>query len=183
MVHHTWLTCVVILALGIAALAIQAEPPSEYAVKSVFLFNFAKFVEWPATAFADEHSPIVIGVLGEDPFGPYLDQTVEGELVNGRTLVVRRYEDIKEIDTCHILFISRSKAARIEDLLAALQNRPILTVADGEDSSWYGVIIRFASEGNKVRLKVNVDAADDAGLVISSKLLKLAEIIKPGEEE
>src|SRR5688500_2932564 len=84
-----------------------AETRAEYQLKAVFLFNFAQFVEWPPEAFPENQSPLVIGVLGEDPFGPYLDQIVSGENANNRPLAVQRYRQVEEIKTCHILFISR----------------------------------------------------------------------------
>src|SRR5204863_5659033 len=102
----------------------------EYQIKAVFLFNFAQFVDWPANAFPEAQTPLVIGVLGEDPFGSYLDETVRGEKVNNRPLVVRRYRRVDEIKTCHVLFISRSEANRLEQIFSGLKGRNILTVGD-----------------------------------------------------
>ena len=127
-----WLVLSALLLSG--ALGLPAEPaaPREYQLKAVFLFNFAQFVEWPPEAFPDAQTPLVIGVLGEDPFGAYLDETVRGERVNNRSLVVQRYRRVDEIKTCHILFISRSEADRLEQILVRLKGRNILTVGDAE---------------------------------------------------
>ena len=133
--------------------------PTEYQVKAVFLFNFSQFVDWPAAAFADGRSPLVIGVLGRDPFGATLDEIVRGETVNGRPLAVRRYESVDQLDTCHILFIDRSQDEQLDAVFAALKGRSVLTVGDFEGFARRGGIIRFVTVGNKIRLRVNLAAA------------------------
>jgi hypothetical protein len=146
--------------------------PREYQIKAVFLFNFAQFVEWPETAFADAHSPLVVAILGENPFGNALDETIHGERLNGRSLTVIRSTRVEDILTCHILFVSRSEAGRLDEILSALKGRSILTVSDIEGFSRQGGMIQFVTENNKVRLRINNDAARSAGLTISSKLLR-----------
>jgi hypothetical protein len=158
-------------------LAAQAVRASEYQVKAVFLFNFAQFVDWPAEAFADSGSAVTICVLGADPFGDFLDQTVRDERVGGRALQVRRYRSVDEINTCHILFISRSDRAPTADVLAGLKRRPILTVSDIDGFAERGGIIGFVTDRQRIRLKINVLAAEAAHLTISSKLLRVAETI------
>jgi hypothetical protein len=167
----------VLLAAGLPA---RAAPSPEYQVKAVFLFNFAQFVEWPATAFADAQSPMVIGVLGDDPFDSALDEAVRGEIVNRRPLVVRRYRRVADITACHILFVSRSEAARLDEIFAALKGRSLLTVGDTDGFSLRGGMIRFVTENNRTRLRINVEAAKAAQLTISSKLLRPAEIVSSG---
>ena len=170
---------VLLLALlwaGVTAASAQSVA-REYQVKAVFLFNFAQFVEWPATAFPDANVPLVIGVLWQDPFGSALDETVRGEKIGDRPLVVRRFAHVTEVDQCHILFISQSEAAGLDEILAALKSRSILTVADAEGFALRGVMIRFVPEKNHLRLRINLDAARAAGLSISSKLLRPAEIV------
>ena len=155
----------------------RAETTPEYQVKAVFLFNFAQFVEWPAAAFTDAKAPLVIGVLGEDPFGTHLDDVVRGETVGGRRLVVQRHERAEDAVGCHILFVSRSESKRLEQVIAALRGHSILTVGDTEGFAQRGVMIRFITEKNRIRLRINLDAAKAAGLVVSSKLLRPAEIV------
>ena len=150
----------------------QAAPASEYQVKAAFLFNFAKFISWPSHAFQDVNTPFVFGVLGRDPFGSHLDDTVRGERINNRQLVVRRYSSAAEINNCHVLFISRSESGRLDQIVAALRNRTLLIVTDAEGGKG-GVIIRFVTEGNKIRFKIDAEAAKAANLTISSKLLRL----------
>jgi hypothetical protein len=164
-------------ALSLASPAVPVPVALEYQIKAVFLFNFAQFVDWPVTAFADGDSPLVIGILGDDPFGHYLDEAVKGEKVNNRPMVIRRFSRVEDAVGCHILFISRSERARLGQILDQLKDRSVLTVGDMDGFSQLGGMIRFAMENNKVRLKINLRAAKAAHLMISSKLLRPAEIV------
>ena len=154
----------------------------EYQIKAVFLFNFAQFVDWPTNAFPEAQTPFVIGVLGEDSFGSYLDETVRGEKVNNRPLVVERYRNADQIKSCHILFISRSETDRLEGIFHGLKGRSTLTVGDYDGFAQRGGMIRFVTEKNKVRLRIGLEAAKAAHLTISSKLLRPAEIVAPGKD-
>jgi len=149
----------------------------EYPLKAVFLFNFAQFTDWPTNAFDKPDSPLVIGVLGDDPFGALLDDTVRDEIVNGRKFVVERYQRVEDIKTCHILFISQSETPRLDKILAALKGKPVLTVSDIENADYRGVCVRFLTEKNKIHLRINLASLKDANLVMSSKLLRASEII------
>ena len=150
----------------------QRDPAPEYQIKAVFLFNFAQFVEWPAGAFPQAATPLVIGILGEDPFNGYLDETVRGETVNSHPLVVQRFRAVEEVKACHILFISRGETQRLTQILASLKGRYILVVSDAGQQ---GEMIKFFTEKNKIRLRINAEATRAAGLTISSKLLRLAD--------
>jgi YfiR/HmsC-like len=168
-----WALC---LAHG-SGVAAQSPAAPEYRLKAVFLFNFAQFVEWPASAFPEPDSPLVIGVLGEDPFGAYLDETVRGETVNDRPLTVRRYRQVEEIGGCHILFVSRSEQGRLGEILDSLKGRSVLTVSDANGFASRGGMIGFVTEENRIRLRVNLEVARAANLTISSKLLRPAQIV------
>lgn len=148
--------------------------PTAQQVEAVFLFYFSQFVDWPPGAFAGSSSPIVIGVLGNDPFGGALDQAVAGERVNGRPIVVRRLKSIAEASGCHILYISSSEASRLPQILGALKGRNVLTVSDLDNFVASGGMIRFVLIDEHVRLRINVAAAQAAGLTLSSKLLRAA---------
>jgi hypothetical protein len=165
------------------AVSAPVAPSREYQVKAVFLFNFAQFVDWPPAAFAGAEAPLVIGVLGEDPFGNSLDEVTRDETVGRHKLTVRRYRRVEEIETCHVLFISRSEAARLAEIFTALRGRSILTVGDAEGFAQNGGMIRLLMENNKVRLRINVAAAKAASLTISSKLLRPAEIVGTGKTD
>jgi hypothetical protein len=169
-----WLIMSALFLFG--PLQAPADTP-EYQVKAVFLFNFAQFVDWPPQAFPEAQTPLIIGVLGNDPFGSYLDETVRGEKVNTHPLVVRRYRRVEEIDTCHVLFISQSEANRLEQILNRLKGRNILTVGDANGFANRGGIIQFVTENNKIRMRINLGTAKACNLKISSKLLRPAEIV------
>jgi hypothetical protein len=156
-------------------------PTREYQVKAVFLYNFTQFVEWPSTAFPEANTPFVIGILGKDPFGTYLDETVQGEKVNEHPLVVQRFDNVTDIKLCHILFISVSEKNQLRDILEILrsQKQNILTVGDAPNFAKQGGIVRFFTEENKTRIRINLEAAREADLTISSKLLRVAEIFDP----
>ncbi|SRR6266404_144388 len=168
-------TLISLAASGLANSTVPASP--EYQVKAVFLFNFAQFVEWPTQSLEDAAAPFVIGVLGTDPFGPALEGAVRGETLNGRSFAIEHYRSVTEIRHCQILFISRSEAAHIGEISTALAGHGILTVSDIEDPAQRGVMIRFVADNNRIRLRINADAAKAAGLSISSKLLRPAELV------
>jgi YfiR/HmsC-like len=157
----------------------QVDSSKEYRVKAVFVYNFAHFIAWPPNAFSTANAPIVIGVLGDEPFASDLDQLVRGETANNHPLVVQRYQEIGQIKTCHILFVSRSVTKQLEEILANLRSRSVLTVGDSENFAQRGGMIRLVTENNKIRFRVNVEAAKAANLTISSKLLRAAEIVEP----
>jgi hypothetical protein len=158
-------------------LSSQIAPSKEYQVKAVFLFNFAQFVEWPPAAFANDKSPIVIGILGEDPFGAFLDETLRAETVGNRPMQVQRYRRVDQITTCHVLFISGSEESHLGQILASLKDRTILIVGDSDDFIQRAGMIQLATSQGKIRLRINVDAARTANLTISSKLLRSAELV------
>lgn len=148
--------------------------PTAQQVEAVFLFYFSQFVAWPPRAFPDEHSPIVIGVLGQDPFGGALDQAVAGERVNGRPLLVRRLSNVADAADCHILYISSSETQRLPRILNALKGHSVLTVSDLDRFTQTGGMVGFVIVDEHVRLRINAGAAQAAGLTLSSKLLRAA---------
>jgi hypothetical protein len=163
----------------------DASDSSEYLIKAGFIYNFAKFVEWPSTAFAEPDSPIVIGVLGTDPFGDIINHVVEGKKIGARGFVVRRFKwskelkDLKDFKECRILFVSSSEKMHFEEIVEAVKGLPVLTVGETPGFAERGGMIRLMLEDNRVRFEVNVDAAHDGNLNISSRLLTLARIISP----
>lgn len=158
----------------------QDDVTEEYQVKAAFLLNFAQFVEWPATDFAGDSS-IVIGILGKDPFGSYLHKLVEEDSTNGHPVVIRNFRTVREIKECHILYINLP-SARLDNTIRALPKKNILTVSDGSNFIKVGGMIRFKNEsneeGNKIKLQINLDALKKTDIVVSSKLLRLSEIVE-----
>ncbi len=160
---------------GVARAA--AEGPSrEYRIKAAFIYNFAKFTRWPAGSFSDAEAPLDFCIYGEDPFGGAFD-AVAGNTIRGRRVAVRRIAAIEASAGCHLLFISDSEAGRLTGILAALNDRPVLTVADMPDFARAGGIINLKTTADdQLRFEINTSTARRAGLRFSSKLLSLAEI-------
>lgn len=159
-----------------------AQPPSrEYELKAVFLFNFSQFVEWPPASFPTAQAPLVIGILGKNPFGSYLEELVTGEKVNGHAVTIQYYNSVEEIRACHILFINLAETKKTERAIGDLKGRNILTVSDASDFSAEGGMIRFFTRDNKIKFEINLEASKAAALTISSKLLRLAEIFTPAK--
>jgi phosphohistidine swiveling domain-containing protein len=150
----------------------------EYSIKGAFLYNFGRYVEWPAAAFADDHAPFVIGVLGTDPFGTVLDEITNSAKVDGRTVVAKRFATLDQYSPCHILFIPASTDAKVKaDALAKLQNKGVLVVGEEDGLVRQGAVVSFYIENNKVRFEINVQTAKQQQLKVSSKLLSLAKIV------
>ena len=162
------------MALAFGTLLAGAETGQEYAVKAAFLFNLAKFVEWPE---AGSPEPLLLGVLGEDPFGEVLDRSVNNKVVNGRPVAIKRASSVEQLTDCQILFISSSENKRLKQILKVLEGRPILTVGDNENFIRAGGMIALVLEQNKVVLEINIDQAARASLKISSRALQVARIV------
>ena len=170
-----------ILLLALTPSHSPAAPPAkEYDVKAVFLFNFAQFVEWPESSFASKDSPVVLGVLGNDPFGASLDQAVRGKSVDNRPMEVRRFRSVEEVKDCNILFVSSSEMTRLRSVLEALKGNDILTVGETDQFAREGGMICFVEREGRIRLLVNLEALQAAKLTVSSKLLRVAEIVSQG---
>jgi hypothetical protein len=169
------------LLLVAVALAGAGTAVGEFQLKAAFLFHFPAFVEWPATALPRDKAPFVIGVLGQDPFGASLDDMVRGESVNQHPLTIERYRSIADIHDCQILFIPAAESGRIDaNLIATLKGRSVLTVTDADTAAPRGVIIALVKRDNRIRLRIDLEAARESNLTISSKLLRPAEIVGAG---
>jgi len=167
------------LLLATVLLAHAGEPAfDEYQVKAAFLYNFAKFVEWPPGSFPNSNDPIAICIVGQNPFGSTLEDMVKAKKIGDRALVVRRLQDTQQASRCQILFIGAADSKRIRAWLEALKAADILTVGETGDFTAAGGIIAFRLEGTRVRIQVALDTAEHSRLRISSKLLGLAEIVK-----
>jgi hypothetical protein len=168
----------VIVACIVAGNAPSAEAPREYQIKAAFLHNFAKFVEWPPDPRTNARDPILLCIAGNDPFGKTLDQTILGKTANGHPFVIQRFRREKDARGCQILFTSSSDPTYIRSLLAVLKGSSVLTVGETEGFLRLGGIINFTLEKNKVRFEINVDAAERERLKISSKLLRVAKVVR-----
>ena len=147
--------------------------PTEYQVKAAYLYNFAKFVEWPPMVMSSDTS-FNICVLGRDPFDSTFQTTIAGETIKGKNVLVKRIPRAQDGAACQILFISSSEEARLKDILAVLDKTSVLTVSDMPQFTQRGGMIQFVTEAKRVRFEVNLTSAERTGLTLSSQLLKVA---------
>ncbi len=169
----------VLWALGVVMLLLSgmcAQSPAvgEYQIKAAFLYNFAKFVEWPPNGFSDASAPLRICVFGQDPFGQELRNITNDKNINGHKLRVEQVADLPMARTCHILFIASSERAQLARILESLRGTDVMTVGDMKGFVEQGGMINFVLEDNRVRFEVNLKAAEQAGLKVSAKLLNVA---------
>jgi hypothetical protein len=170
-----------ITAIGVACLLLTCgaeEPTPEYKVKAAFIYNFAKFIEWPDGHFAGADTPFVIAVVGNDPFGGALDQSVAGKAVGTHPVKVEHFASADNLGNCEVLFIPGNDDDTEAKVIAKLGDKSVLTVGESDHFDANGGSIRFFTDDNKMRFEINTDATDAAKLKISSKLLKLARIYK-----
>jgi hypothetical protein len=155
-----------------------ADAPTEYQVKAAFLFNFAKYVDWPPQAFADATAPLVIGLVGADAIGDDLAKTIAGRSVNNRPLTVQRLPADADFKGCHLLFVGAAERHRQAEILGKVKGASILSVGEADNFLEQGGVMNFVKRDNRIRFQVNLDAARQAQLNVSSKLLGVAESIK-----
>jgi hypothetical protein len=163
----------------VSCFAFRSEQPiDEYQVKAAFLFNFARFVTWPAGSFASPNDPLVICVAGPGRFGHGLEDSVKGKAIEGRVLAVRYISNAGEASSCHILFIGSEEEKDWLGGLGKMRKPGILTVGESSAAGAAGVIINFRLEDSKVRFEINAGIADRESLQISSRLLSLARTVR-----
>ena len=171
--------------LIVISLASLLSPPHslaidvEYQIKAGFLGNFAKFVRWPPEIFENSGSPYILGILGEDPFGSFMDEAVEAFEIEGRRMVIKRFPNIATYEFCHILFISSSQKTLLDPIFWKLKTLPTLTVSETAEFCKKGGMINFIFVKNNIRFQINVGATEKAQLKVSSSLLSLAREIIP----
>ena len=161
--------------MALANPALGGQGAAEYEVKAAFLYKFASFVEWPSRSGG---APVCIGVVGQDPFGTALDQVVNGKSVDGRAFVIRRFKSGQELKDCDIVFISSTERGNLRPILAALAASPVLTVGDMPGFCERGGVVNLELLDRRIHLQVNLEAANQARLQLSSKLLSLATIVR-----
>jgi len=165
------------IVIGAVSLHAQQSSPTENEVKSAYLYNFGKFVEWPARGAAVGEF-FTLCVLGDDNFGSTLEATIAGESINGKRALVKHVAKPQDGVSCRILFIGSSEQRRLKEILAVLDNTSVLTVSDMPQFTRRGGMIQFVMEANRVRFEVNLTSAERTGLILSSQLLRLAIDVK-----
>jgi uncharacterized protein DUF4154 len=178
------LTCISLIFAECPACFSQQPPSMEGQVKAAFIYNFAQFIQWPSQAFPDRDTPFTICATG-DPFEGILEKTIEGETLNGRRMVVRRVTPTDNLHGCHLLYIGRLESRRTTEVIEAAnhifaaEGIPILTVGDSDEFINVGGMIRFTEVGHRVRFEINPDAAERVSLRLSSRLLRVADVVRP----
>lgn len=170
---HSLATVCLVLHLSTLPVASPAAPADEYAVKAAYLVNFARFVEWPG---GETCPSIRIVVVGRDPFGDLLDDVLEGERIDGRPLVAERWVRMRDVPPCSLLFVAEGE--RLEKVFERTSGSAVLTVGDREDFARHGGVIELVRDGGRVRFDVDLGAANEAGLNVSSRLLALARTVR-----
>jgi hypothetical protein len=173
------------MRIGMAALCVSLLAPAwcraedtiqrEYAIKAAFLYRMARYVEWPAPA---REGDFILGVLGRNPFGGFLRHIARRKTVRGRPIKVRYFPTLKDLEHCHMLFLSKSMSGSLKEILKKVGREPTLVIADGEGLAGAGAPIGFYITRGRVRFEINIEAARRAGLKISAKLLRLARIVE-----
>ncbi|MEO7100293.1 MAG: YfiR family protein [Luteolibacter sp.] len=170
--------CVALLCAMIGAARADDSVSKEYQLKAAFLYNFTKFVEWPAVSFANADSPIVIGIFRSNPFGGELEKIVSGRKVNGRKIIVAQIPSPAAARQTQILFVGAAQDSKLNEVRGALNGAAVLTVGESEAFARQGGMVTFTLQYDSLRFSINNDSAQKAGLKISSQLQKLA--LKPG---
>jgi hypothetical protein len=162
------------LLIGLPSMQGQRAKPTEYEVKATYLYNFSRFVEWPAKVTQAQSASFVICVLGKDPFGPVLNAILADEATAGKSVVAQRIPTLRDAVNCRVLFISSSESTRLKQILTTLGDASVLTVSELPEFTQRGGMVQFVSDGSRVRFEVNLASAEHAGLTLSSELLKVA---------
>lgn len=173
---HIVLPVFLVLLLSLPSSAAQQPKVSESQVKATYLYNFTRFVQWPATAA--QADSFFICVIGQDPFGLSLDTILKGETIDGKALVARRVETVQDAINCRVLYVSASEESHLKEILAGLDKTGVLTVSDIPQFSQRGGMIQFVEVANKIRFEVNLTNTQEAGLTLSSELLKVAVAVR-----
>jgi YfiR/HmsC-like len=172
-------TALVLMLVTLTAVTLRTVPAAssnEYELKSVFLYNFCHFIEWPNSAFTSPTEPFIIAVVGQDPFGSFLRDAIKGETYHDRPIVIQHFHGPNDIQHCHILFVGRTEANQVDAILEAITSKSVLTVGETEDFLDHGGMIALPAERNRVRLRMKPTTMRAANLSVSSKLLRVADI-------
>lgn len=176
--HYTCL----LLFCSIFPSALQSQTPAEYQVKAAFIYNFTQFIDWPPNSFTSTNDPIIITIIGDNPFDDFLNIIVADEQVKGRPIQVRYINSIEELGQSHILYVGEYSKSKMKELNELCKSRNILSIGEEESFIKAGGIIRFITVNNRVNFQINASEAKEAGFKISSKVLRLAEIVETNKK-
>jgi hypothetical protein len=177
-IHRRLLRFICIAFLSLSFCSSSFSQTREYELKAVFLYNFTQFVAWPESAFTAPDMPFQLCLTGEDPFGHTLDEAVTSEKVGRHQIVVRRILDVENASSCQMIFVPEKNLSTLNQILTIVKGSPVLVVGDEGDSAEKGATIGFLVVNQRIRLRINLRSARLANLTISSKLLKLSDVIE-----
>ena len=180
------LSCVGVLLIAACGLMLgvpphisaQSEETAEYPVKLAFLYQFAQFVQWPPQAFENPTAPLVVCVVGEDPFDPNLEQELLNHTVDKHPIAFMSVKRGANLKSCHMVFVPAPQSKQAASIIEGLRGSPVLTIGETKGFALRGGIINFTIEQGKLHFEINLDAAQQTPLTISSKVLALAKIIR-----
>lgn len=147
-------------------------------LKASYLTKLPLFITWPDGVFSDRNAPVIIGILGDDPFGPAFDSALRSMRADGRGYEVRRFTALGGVEACHILYIGRSEQGRLAEILKAVRSLPLLTIGDFPGFALGGGMFNFILEEGRVRFECNREAVRRGGLKVSGKLLQISRIVR-----
>lgn len=182
LMRAAWLLLLVGVAASAPTTRAQAATPGEYQLKAAFLFNFAKFIDWPPASFPGPQASFSICILGVDPFGHSMDELLQGKTIADRRVSIERSKQVADVRHCQMVFVSSSEKSRVREILDGLRGTSVLVVGETDGFAAAGGAIQFAIEDNHVHFVINTDAAERAGLKVSSNLLSLAHVVHDGEK-
>lgn len=179
LVRHAAVGLLSLIVAGLFMAHAHGQPTTstEYELKAAFIFNFAKYIRWPASSTAEVNKSFVIGLIGKDPFGSDLDDAMRGQNVDSRVVVVKRFARIDDIVNCDILFVGSSEKSHLQSIFSVLHKAPVLTVSDMDEFAENGGMINLMTEANRVRFAINVEAIERVELKPGSQLLRLARLV------
>lgn len=163
--------------------AAQTGPASEYELKAAMLYKLTRFVEWPPAVYRDPKAPMVLCILGRDPFGDFLTSIASSQTTDGRPVEIRHARNNKEVRACHVIYISSSERKSIGEILSALRGYSVLSVGEMAQFAAHGGMVQFSLDDRQVHFEINLEAASRADIKISSRLLALARIVKSQSSE
>lgn len=173
---------IIVFCSVFTAQSLYSQQYTEYELKAAYLFNFGKFIQWPAEAFKNQGDPFIIGIYGKNPFGEMLQQTIQNKTLQSRPVLIINVTTTEEAETCHILFIAKTDKFQMSQFIQAVSSKPVLTVGDNiEDFCQTGGIVNFTPQFSSKRFEINNKASQRSQLVISSKLLSLSRIVTDDE--
>jgi hypothetical protein len=169
-----------LMSVLMSTVSAQEVAEKERLLKAVFIYNFAKFTRWPESVWGGEPGALTLCTAGKDQLAAEVER-LSGRVIKGHPLSVQSWQGVEQAEDCQVLYIARSEQPHYRTLIDAVQGKPILTVSEIEGFARSGGAIELYHEKDKIRFLINIAVAREAGLVISSRLLSLAEVI--GMEE